>query len=66
MDKFEYIWRKHFRVPPHDAYKVEEIKQFVLDNLYELKDGCLYIRRSETNIRLNEIIKGIYEVWNLQ
>ena len=66
MEKFEYIWRKHFRVPPHDAYKVEEIKQFVLDNLRELTDGCLYIRRSRTNIRLNEIIKSIYEAWNLQ
>ena len=66
MEKFEYIWRKHFRVAPSEAYKVYEIQQFVQNHSNELVDADLYTSRYRNNIRLDELIKSIYEEWNLQ
>ena len=66
MEKFEYIWRKHFRVAPSEAYKVYEIQQFVQNHSNELIDADLYTSRYRNNIRLDELIKSIYEEWNLQ
>ena len=66
MEKFEYIWRKHFRVSPCSAYEEPEIKRFIKDNSDELLAGSLLAERYGKNLRLDEIIKSIYEAWNLQ
>ena len=66
MEKFEYIWRKHFRVRPCDAYEELEIREFVKENSPELLEDSLLIKRYVNRARLDEIIKSIYKEWNLQ
>jgi hypothetical protein len=66
MEKFEYIWRKHFRVSPSSAYDEPEIREFVQINSHKLLEDSLLVKRSENNIRLDEVIKSIYKEWNLQ
>ena len=66
MYKFEYIWRKHFRIRPCDAYEELEIREFVKENSLELLEDSLLIKRYVNNERLDEIIKSIYKEWNLQ
>lgn len=65
MDKFEYIWRKHFRIRPCDAYEELEIREFIKENSPELLEDSLLIKRYVNKARLDEIIKSIYKEWNL-
>lgn len=65
IEEFEPIWRKNFRVRPCDAYKEYDIKQFFNEHEKELMKNSLICTRRTENIRLNEIIKSIYEEWNL-
>ena len=66
MNKFEYIWNKHFRIRPCDAYEELEIREFVKENSPELLEDSLLIKRYVNKARLDEIIKSIYKEWNLQ
>ena len=65
MENFEYIWRKHFRVRPCDAHKEYEIYNFVRESWSDIIRDSIRIRRYENGKRLDEIIKSIYEEWNL-
>ena len=65
MEKFEYLWRKYFRLTPSNAYKIPEISEFIQNNLDKLLENSILIKRSDNNIRLDEIIKSIYKEWNL-
>ena len=66
MEKFEYIWRKHFREAPCDAYKHDDIKQFQKDNWDALSKDCEIYTDGGNCGRLDLIIKNIYKEWNLQ
>ena len=66
MEKFEDIWHRNFRVTPCEAYKEYDIMNFVRSNWDDLTEDSIFVDRRTENIRLDKIIKGIYEVWNLQ
>jgi len=66
MEKFEYIWRKHFRVRPCDAHKEYEIYDFVRESWSDIIRDSVRVQRYDKNIRLDELIKSIYKEWNLQ
>ena len=67
MEKFEPIWKEHFRVTPNEAYKVNDIKWFIESHLGEIFENAVKIERyGDGDARLDEIIKSIYEEWNLR
>lgn len=66
LNKFEYLWKKHFRQTPCDAYDdCPDIRAFVWEELPELLEKSIVIGRDDDNARLDVLIKGIYEEWNL-
>lgn len=65
MDKFEPIWWNNFRLAPSKAWSTYSIKGFVRENIREIQKDCPYYKRNRESGRLDEIIKSIYEEWNL-
>lgn len=66
MEEFEPIWKRNFRVRPCDAGKNYEISSFVSDHYKALREDAIDLERYDDPERLDEIIKSIYEAWNLQ
>ena len=65
MEKFEGIWHEYFRVAPNKAHEVHEIKGFVEENWKHFYEESIYVDRRSEGLRLDKLIKGIYEGWNL-
>lgn len=66
MEEFEPIWKNNFRVRPCDAGDNFAISHFVSSHWKEIRENSINLDRSDDPVRLDEIIKGIYKVWNLQ
>ena len=56
-----------FAVPCFDILNKEyDIIGFVKRNWDDLMENSIFVDRRAENVRLDKIIKSIYEIWNLQ
>ena len=65
MEEFEPVWKANYRVKPNEASNNFEIYSFVRSHYKELHEHSICVIRHSDPVRLDKIIKSIYEEWNL-